>query len=104
MRDIYSKTERVIIWLGKGGPEDFEAFQLAKTLYQKCDENWCDVNRNTSFFKIFDFKSLGTPKPSSPALGCTLQYPKSYLVWSSVSLLGASSGPRLHHVEGSVGF
>lgn len=84
MRDIYAKANRVIIWLGRGGPKDFEAFQLAKSLYQKCDGDRFDIDTHKLDTKNFDYKTMGAPRPSSPpwdALFTILSHPWFHRVW-----------------------
>jgi hypothetical protein len=63
MRDIYARADRVIIWIGKERPKDSDAFQLAKSLYQKCHGERYDIDTGIYDFEDFDCESKGVPKP-----------------------------------------
>ena len=63
MRDIYEKAERVIIWLGKEQKSDRSGFELAKSLYQKCNGSSYNMDATTFDFEYFDCTSRGVPEP-----------------------------------------
>jgi len=63
MRDIYSKAQRVIIWLGKEESGDRKGFDLAKSLYQKCDGERYDMYATIYDFDDFDCRSKGVSEP-----------------------------------------
>ena len=64
MRDIYARADRVIIWLGKEQTRDAAGFQLAKSLYQKCDGERYVVDRAVFDLEDFDCVSNEVPEPA----------------------------------------
>jgi hypothetical protein len=64
MRNIYNKSYRVIIWLGKKQPGDKKGIELANSLYRKCDGATYNMNATTYDSDDFDCKSKGVPEAS----------------------------------------
>ena len=64
MREIYARADRVVIWIGKVQLRDADAFQLAKSLYQKCDGARFDIDSGIYDFGNFDCSAMGVPEPS----------------------------------------
>jgi hypothetical protein len=95
MRDIYEKAERVIIWLGKEQSGDGRGFELAKSLYQKCDGASYNMYATTYDFEDFDCATRGAPNPvplRSPdwaALFAILSHPWFSRIWVVQELLVA---------------
>lgn len=63
MSAIYTKADRVIIWLGTQEPGDLEAMRLASTLYQKCNGDQYDPDIGAYDFHNFECQSRGLPDP-----------------------------------------
>ncbi|KAH8587764.1 heterokaryon incompatibility protein-domain-containing protein [Bisporella sp. PMI_857] len=93
MREIYEKAQRVIIWLGKGQAGDGRGFELAKTLYQKCDGADYDMYATTYDFEDFDCESKGVPRSFGnldwAALFAILSHPWFSRIWVVQELLVA---------------
>jgi hypothetical protein len=93
MRDIYEKAQRVIIWLGKEQAGDGRGFELAKSLYQKCDGASYDMYATTYDFEGFDCESKGVPRPlGNPdwaVLFAILSHPWFSRIWVVQELLVA---------------
>jgi hypothetical protein len=64
MRDIYSKADRVIIWLGNQQPQDIDGFCLANNLYGICNGKQYDADEGIYDFHNFECVSRGIPTPS----------------------------------------
>jgi hypothetical protein len=93
MRNIYKKAERVIIWLGKEQTSDGRGFELAKSLYHKCDGASYNMYATTYDFENFDCASRGAPTPfGNPdwaALFAILSHPWFSRIWVVQELLVA---------------
>jgi hypothetical protein len=63
MHNIHQKAQRVVIWLGEEHVMGHGGFNLAKSLYQKCNGASYDVSVTTFDFGGFDCKSKGVPGP-----------------------------------------
>ncbi|KAH3919705.1 hypothetical protein HBH56_017690 [Parastagonospora nodorum] len=63
MSTIYSKANRVIIWLGMQDPGDIDGLNLMQDLYKKCDGNQYDADVGIYDFHDFDCESRGVPNP-----------------------------------------
>ena len=95
MRDIYSRAEHVIIWLGVGRPDDEKGIELMELLCKKLPEPepGSAMDGFAPGEDLFDFSELGIPVDTSywRALVDILQRPWFSRVWIIQELCSARS-------------